>query len=92
MSLVRPNGCEKSDNLKQGTNQRHVQFFFIKDFETSLDVMPEFLSINWDVVLVHPVRVKDWSQECIITVDVGEMTYSYFIDIFVRPDETKPLC
>ncbi len=80
---------QKNLSSVEDSYQRHVQLFFIKDFESSLDVVPEFLSINWDIVLVHPVRIKNRSQECIVPVDVGEVANSNLIDVFIRPIQSK---
>ena len=41
--------------------------------EPGLDIVSEFLSLNWDVVLAQPVRVQDWSAQGSILLNVWEV-------------------
>ena len=38
-----------------------------------LDIVSEFLSLNWDVVLAQPVRVQDWSTQGPLLLNVREV-------------------
>jgi hypothetical protein len=47
--------------------------------------MPELLSVDWDVVLVHPVGIEDGTLEGKLAVDVGEVADGNLVDVFHRP-------
>ena len=54
-------------------NQGDIEFLFVKDFQTGLDVMPQFFPIDRHIILVHPVGVKDWSTDSFIFLDIGKV-------------------
>ena len=40
-------------------DERNVQFFLVEDLESGLDVVSQFLLVDWQVVLGEPVTVQD---------------------------------
>jgi len=47
--------------------------------------MPELLSVDGDVILVHPVGVEDGPLERLIAVDVGEVAHGDLVNVLHRP-------
>ena len=40
-------------------HQRHIQLLLIEYLEPGLDIVPQLLLVNWEVVLRQPVTVQD---------------------------------
>lgn len=49
--------------------------------------MPKLLSVDGDVVLVHPVGVEDGALERLLAVDVGEVAHGDLVDMFHGPGD-----
>ena len=53
------------------------------------DVMPKLLSVDGDIVLVHPVGVEDGALERLLAVDVGEVAHGDLVDMFHGPGDLE---
>lgn len=67
-------------------------FTFSMFFLPCFDVMPELLSVDWDVVLVHPVGIEDGTLEGQLAVDVGEVADGNLVDVLHRPERQNRKC
>lgn len=46
---------------------------FVANLQSGFDMFPQILLLNRHVVLGQPVAVQNWSLECLVSVDVGEV-------------------
>ena len=68
------------------THSSACRFQHCREFLPCFDVVPEFLSVDWDVVLVHPVGVEDRTLEGLLAVDVREVAHGNLVDVLHRPE------
>ena len=54
--------------------------------------MSELLSVDWDVVLVHPVGVEDGPLQGLLVVDVGEVSHGNLVNVLHRPARENDPC
>ena len=59
--------------MKKREVGENLKVVFNEHLEPGLDVVPQLLPVDGDVVLVHPVGVEDGPGHSLLSVDVGKV-------------------